>query len=261
MGLSFRLLGSGSTGNATLVSDGETNILVDVGLSGRKTIRRLAECGVRPEEISAIVVSHEHVDHCRGLAPLVKNLNIPVFISDDCLRASGIPLDRRKHQSISSGVPFDVNGVLFTPFSLPHDAADPVGFCIEKSGIKLAIVLDLGYISNLVIERLRGCDSIVLESNHDLKMLRVGPYPEPLKQRINSRLGHLSNKVVAEYLAEEFDGKARHLVLAHLSKENNDPEVALASARQALEERSSITHCQTRIEVAKADEIGRRFAF
>ncbi len=261
MGLSFRLLGSGSTGNATLISDGDTNVLVDIGLSGRETARRLRVCGVRPEEISAIIVSHEHGDHCCGVAPFTKDLDIPVFISDGALRASGLMLAEAKRQKIEAGVPFEIYGILFTPFSVPHDAADPVGFCIEKSGVKLAIVLDLGYVSNLVVERLKGSDGIILESNHDINMLKVGPDPWSLKQRVMSRRGHLSNDLVAEYLRSGFDGKARHIVLAHLSKKNNLPELAMLSARRALEERSSLVSCQTRLELASADRVGLLFDY
>ncbi len=261
MALSFRLLGSSSSGNATLVSDGDTHILVDVGLAGRETARRLAECGVRPEKISAIVVSHEHTDHCRGVVPFSKALDIPVFICDASLEASGMQLPAGRQQKIASGVPFEVCGFQFTPFAVPHDAADPLAFCIEKAGVKIAIVLDLGYVSNLAVERMKGCDALVLESNHDIHMLKAGPYPWSLKQRVMSRRGHLSNDHVAEYLTSGFDGKARHLVLAHLSKKNNLPELALLSARRALEERSGIACCQTRIDLAKADEVGRRFCF
>jgi phosphoribosyl 1,2-cyclic phosphodiesterase len=261
MGLNFRLLGSGSSGNATLVSDGDTHVLVDVGLSGRETARRLRECGVSPEEIAAIVVSHEHGDHCRGVAPFSKDLEIPVFITDAALGASGMSLPPGKHQRIQTGVPFDVHGLAFTPFAVPHDAADPIGFCIENAGVKIAIVLDLGYISHLVVERLKDCHGVVLESNHDINMLKVGPYPWALKQRVMSRRGHLSNDHVAEYLASGFDGKARHFILAHLSKKNNLPELALLSAKRALEERSSLMISQSQLELAKADEVSRRYSY
>jgi phosphoribosyl 1,2-cyclic phosphodiesterase len=261
MGLSFRLLGSGSSGNVTLVSDGHSHILVDVGLSGRETARRLRECGVRPEEIAAIVVSHEHTDHCRGVAPFAKSLHTPVFMSDASLQASGMSLAADQVNRFRSGIPFEIHGMLFTPFAVPHDAADPVGFCIEKSGIKVAVVLDLGYVSNLVIERVKCCDGIVLESNHDVRMLKVGPYPWALKQRVMSRRGHLSNDRVADFLVSGFDGQARHVVLAHLSKKNNLPELALLSAQRALEERSALRGNQTRLELASADEVSRLFAF
>jgi phosphoribosyl 1,2-cyclic phosphodiesterase len=243
------------------VSDGDTHILVDVGLSGRETTRRLAECGLCPDQISAIVVSHEHGDHCRGVAPFAKHLDIPIFITDEAYAAADIRIEDRKRQSIESGKAFDVCGVLFTPFAVPHDAADPISFCIEKDGIRIAIVLDLGYVSNLVVERLKGCDGIVLESNHDINMLKVGPYPWSLKQRVMSRRGHLSNDLVAAFLSQGFDGRAKYVVLAHLSEKNNLPELALLSARRALEERSALLNPQTRLELGRPDRISRTYRY
>ena len=261
MGLSFTLLGSSSSGNTTLVSDGDTRILVDVGLSGRETFRRLRELGVEPEDISAIVVSHEHGDHCRGVGPFVKSLDIPVFMTDGALENSKIVMDPAKHRRIVAGSSFDVYGIQFTGFSVPHDAVDPLGFVIEKDGIKIGIALDLGYLSNLVLERLKGCDAIILESNHDIRMLKAGPYPWALKQRVMSRRGHLSNDSVAKFLESDFDGNASHVILAHLSKQNNLPELALLSAQRALEARSRIVHTQTKIELADADRIGRTYRY
>jgi phosphoribosyl 1,2-cyclic phosphodiesterase len=259
MSLSFVPLGSGSGGNATLVSDGATHILVDVGLSGRETARRLREAGLEPGEISAIVLSHEHGDHCRGVMPFVKDLEIPVFLTETALKASSMSLDAPRIRFICPGEGFEVNGIQFTPYSIPHDAADPLAFTIEKGGVRISIVLDLGYISNLVAERLKGSDAIIIESNHDVNMLKVGPYPWSLKQRVMSRRGHLSNDSVAEFLADRFDGGARHVLLAHLSKNNNLPELALLSARRALEGRSAVAINQTRLEVCHPDRISRRY--
>lgn len=256
MGLRFTLLGSGSSGNTTLVSDGSAHLLVDAGLSGRETVKRLRECGVEPEQISAILVSHEHGDHCRGVAPFAKNLQIPVFMSSGAFAASGMKLDPEKYRPVSAGEQVDICGFAVTCFSVPHDSVDPLGFVIEKNGVKLGIALDLGYLSNLVLERLKGCDAIVLESNHDVQMLKVGPYPWALKQRVMSRRGHLSNESVAQYLANEFDGNASLVVLAHLSKNNNLPELALLSARRALEERPN---ARTKIGLAPPDRISETY--
>ncbi len=261
MGLSFTILGSGSSGNTTLISDGSANILVDVGLSGRETARRLRECRIEPEQIGAIVISHEHGDHCRGVSPFAKSLDIPVFVTDETFNSSGMTLDPKKCRRIHSGESFDFKGIQFTPFAVPHDSVDPLGFVIEKDGIKIAIALDLGYLSNLALERLKGCDAIILESNHDIRMLQVGPYPWALKQRVMSRRGHLSNDAVAQYLGGDFDGKARHVVLAHLSKQNNLPELALLSAQRALEGRSGLTTNQTRLELALADKVGKTYRY
>lgn len=261
MSLNLTLLGSGSSGNATLVSDGETHILVDVGLSGRETVRRLAECGISPDQVSAIVLSHEHGDHCRGVAPFVKHLEVPVFLTDGAYGAAGLEIEDRKRERFETGRAFDIHGFVFTPFAVPHDAADPVAFTIERDGVKIAIVLDLGYLSNLAVERLKGCDCIVIESNHDIHMLKVGPYPWALKQRVMSRRGHLSNDMVAEYLSNGFDGRARHVVLAHLSEKNNLPELALLTARRALEERSDFAVVQTRLELAPRNRISATFKY
>lgn len=262
MALSFALLGSGSTGNSTLLSDGDTHILVDIGLSGRETTRRLRECRIEPGDISAIVISHEHGDHCRGVAPFAKNLDIPIFITEEALTASTISLESRRFRLIQSGVGFEVCGFHFTPFPVPHDSAEPLGFAVERKGVKIAVAMDLGYISNLVVERLRDCDGIILESNHDINMLKAGPYPWALKQRVMSRRGHLSNDAVAEFLAgESFDGKARMLMLAHLSKNNNLPEIALLSAQRALEGRSSVASSQTTLTLSDPDRISRTFSF
>lgn len=261
MGMSFTLLGSGSTGNTTLVSNGDTHILVDVGLSGRETARRLREHGLEPEQISAIVVSHEHGDHCRGVGPFAKNLDIPVFMTEEAFLNSGMKLNPQKHCRINAGESFEVHGFLFTSFAVPHDAADPLGFVIERDSIKIGIVLDLGYLSNLVLERLKGCDGLIMESNHDVRMLKAGPYPWALKQRVMSRRGHLSNDSVAQYLGNDFDGKATHVILAHLSQNNNLPELALLSAQRALEERSSLLAAQTRLELAVADQISKTYRY
>ncbi len=261
MGLSFIVLGSGSSGNATLVSDGETHILVDVGLSGRETAKRLRECGIEPDKISAIVVSHEHGDHCRGVGPFAKDLDIPVFMTDGTLSGSGMILDSKKHRPIRPGECFDVYGFHFTSFNVPHDSADPLGFVIEKDGIRIGIALDLGYMSNLVLERLKSCDGIILESNHDVQMLKIGPYPWALKQRVMSRRGHLSNDSVAQFLGNDYDGLAAHIVLAHLSQKNNLPELALLSAQRALEERSSLLIRQTKLELAYQDRISKACRF
>ena len=256
MGLCVTVRGSGSSGNATLVSDGETHILVDAGLSGRETARRLREIGLEPERVSAIVISHEHGDHCRGVGPFAKNLEIPVFMTEEAFAGSGLKLEERKLRRIRPGEGFDIGGICVTGFSGPHDATDPLGFILEKDGVRIAIALDLGFLSNLVLERLRGCAGIVIESNHDERMLKVGPYPWALKQRVMSRRGHLSNDSVAHYLAHEFDGRADVVVLAHLSKQNNLPELALLSAQRALEERPGPRARQTRLELAHPDNIG-----
>lgn len=177
MGLSFTVLGSGSSGNATLVSDGETHILVDVGLSGRETARRLRQLGMEPGHVSAIVISHEHGDHCRGVGPFAKNLEIPVFMTEEAFDGSGLKLEERRLRRIRPGEGFDIGGICITGFSVPHDASNPLGFVLEKDGVRIVIALDLGFLSNLVLERLRGADGIVIESTTTSGCSRWGPTP------------------------------------------------------------------------------------
>jgi phosphoribosyl 1,2-cyclic phosphodiesterase len=253
---SFTVLGSGSSGNCLLVSSGSDHVLVDAGLSGKETVRRLRNRNFEPERLRAVVVSHEHGDHCRGAAPLAKDLGLPVFITDGAHQAAEMEVEPTRRVAIHAGVPFEICGMLFTPFSVPHDSVDPIAFSIEKDGVKIAVVLDLGCFTNLVIERLRGCDAIILESNHDVSMLTVGPYPWALKQRVLGRKGHLSNDAVAQYITNGFDGRARHIVLAHLSEKNNLPELALLSAQRALEERAPLFASQTRLELARPETAG-----
>src|ERR1700723_3110295 len=156
------------------------------------------------------------------------------------LKKQGIKKTIDHVQYVHPGEKFEIGDIEVTPFAIPHDASDPVGYCFKANGIKVAIVTDLGYLPELVKPHLREADFLVLESNHDLEMLKLGPYPWHIKQRVMSRTGHLSNTVVSEFLsnAELFDGRARHLVLAHVSEQNNTPDLARISAEEALNRRS-----------------------
>ena len=219
-------LASGSKGNAIYIQAGETKVLIDAGLSGREIRRRLAGIGVHGEDLSAIVVSHEHVDHTRGLGVLSRQLNLPVYINNPTLshlKGKEIKGDVREFES---GVPFSVEDLSFQPFSVPHDAADPVGFTVEFEECRIGIATDLGFATRLVIERLKKCDLLILEFNHDEEMLKSGPYPWELKQRIKGRLGHLSNRQAGALLEEIHHGGLRHLILFHMSETNNHPQRA-----------------------------------
>jgi phosphoribosyl 1,2-cyclic phosphodiesterase len=237
MAFSATILGSGSSGNATLLSNGDAHVLLDAGLSGREVCRRMLALGIAPENLCGIVITHEHTDHTRGLRVLAKHLRLPVYISDPTLESLGLTSKLDRHEKIESGQEFELGGMAFLPFAIPHDAADPLAFVIRANGQRLGLAMDLGFISGLVKERLAACDCLILESNHDLEMLKVGPYPWALKQRVMSRQGHLSNEAVGQFLAEDFDLRARFIYLAHLSKNNNHPELALLAASRALSSR------------------------
>lgn len=234
------VLGSGSAGNSTLISSGRTNILIDVGLSGKETAARLQSAGVLPSQIHGILITHEHSDHIRGLVALAKPLRIPVYISALALSTSGLKESLSAVEPIESGQVVAVGDFKITPFSTPHDSVDPLAFTVECHGLKTSLVTDIGYISGLIKDRIAHSDCLILEANHDLAMLKVGPYPWALKQRILGRLGHLSNDALAEFLTNEFDGFARYLFLAHLSRTNNHPEIAKMTALHALKARSEI---------------------
>lgn len=237
--MAFRItvLGSGSSGNCILLHHEKGNLLVDAGLSCRETSRRLAEISLSPEAIDGILLTHEHQDHIRGLKILSKRYRIPVYASPAAMHAANLENEIDGWEAISCGQEFPLAGMSILPFSVSHDCADPMAFVVQMSGLRLGIALDLGYVSGLVKERLSCCDGLILESNHDVEMLKAGPYPWELKQRVLSRRGHLSNAAVAQFLETAFDGRARHIFLAHLSRQNNHPELALLSAQGALRTR------------------------
>jgi phosphoribosyl 1,2-cyclic phosphodiesterase len=232
------VLGSGSKGNATWVATERTRLLIDAGLSRRETYSRLAAIGERPETCTAIVISHEHSDHVNGLSRIAHDLNCPVYITAATREALECDPRVEMWEHFSAGERFQIGDIEISPFAIPHDALDPVAFTLEAEGLKLAIVTDLGYIPELVKQHVRGCHCLVFESNHDLEMLKIGPYPWHVKQRVMGRQGHLSNVATAEFLVSEYDGQAQVLVLAHLSETNNHPEIARLSALEALSRRS-----------------------
>ncbi|MFZ1131294.1 MAG: MBL fold metallo-hydrolase [Terriglobales bacterium] len=254
MGVTVSVLASGSRGNCSLVATSTTRILVDAGLSGRETFKRLRAVGQRTEEISAILITHEHSDHVAGLQRLATKLKVPVFITAPTHQAwsravrdsnpengKGVP-ELPKAEHFSAGRGFCVGDIEVMPFTIPHDAADPVGFTFRAEGVKIGFATDLGYMPASVRNHLRGCSVLVMESNHDVEMLRQGPYPWSVKQRVMSRVGHLSNEALAEFFSSDYDGGAEYVILAHLSEQNNHPEIARAAAEQALGVRPGLWH-------------------
>ncbi len=225
----FSSLASGSRANATYLSDGETHLLVDCGLSARETTERLAAIGVSPESIEAIIVTHEHSDHVAGIPIFAKKYGCRVYSNRPTRK--GADFDRRLKSELleefETGERFHVGGIAFDPFSVVHDAADPVGFRISASGVALAFVTDLGQVTTLVRERVKGVNALVLEFNHDPILLQEAPYPWELKQRISSRTGHLSNECAAElvtHLSETCEMPLQVIVAAHVSEKSNEPK-------------------------------------
>ncbi|HEV2499102.1 MAG TPA: MBL fold metallo-hydrolase [Terriglobia bacterium] len=251
------VLGSGSRGNSTWVATERTRVLIDAGFSRRETYARMAAIGERPETCDAIVISHEHIDHVNGLRRLALDLKCPVYINRATREAMEWDPKIEACEIIEAGAKFVIGDIEVSPFSIPHDAADPLAFTVEAEGIKVAVVTDLGYIPELIKQHIRGSNCLIFESNHDLDMLKVGPYPWHVKQRVMSRHGHLSNFATAEFLNSEYDGSSQVLVLAHLSEVNNHPELARLSAAEALERR----RIQTELHLASQTCPTKMFAW
>lgn len=264
----FTVLGSGSTGNCVLISSETTNVLVDAGLSAREIMRRLAEVGVPYESLDGVLVTHEHGDHIGGLRVLLGSLQCPVYISRITenayydTRAGGQNGDSESSKrrsafdgrtvEIESHREFRIGDIDFHPFSVPHDAVDNFGFVARRDGVKVATLMDFGHIDDTIKQNLRGCDAVVIESNHSRDMLRAcGLYTWDLKQRIMSRTGHLSNEDLSDWLTGDFDGSARHLVLAHLSQRANEPNLARINAEVALQMRGPLFRAETKVTVSQ----------
>jgi len=228
-------LASGSKGNAALLEFGGTRLLVDAGLSARRLLTRLEQIGIEPREITAILLSHEHEDHTRGAELFSRRHGTPVACCWETLEAMDrSPSHFSEWTPLRPGETFDLGEVKVLPFPVPHDAASPVGFVIEGNGLRVGMVTDLGHATTLVLERLRGCEVLMVESNHDDRMLLDGPYPWHLKQRVSGRLGHLSNREAGEMLRHTATEDCRAVVLAHLSEKNNTPALARRAAANAL---------------------------
>ena len=248
--LSVCVLASGSKGNAVYVSDGRTAILVDAGLSGVEIQRRMSAAGLDVKGLNAIVVSHEHSDHIRGVGVMARRHDLPVYATQATASASSGQLGRiHDMRFFDIGQSFSINDLTIHPFATSHDARDPSGFTVAQNGRKVGIATDLGIATGMVKHHLKTCSLLVLEANHDPVMLTEGPYPWPLKQRIKSRNGHLSNQDSRDLLGEIKHEGLRHVILAHLSETNNTPEKALRALQEAIEKEDRIelhVACQDR---------------
>jgi phosphoribosyl 1,2-cyclic phosphodiesterase len=245
------VLGSGSSGNATIVRSGRTSILLEAGLTAKQIAARARASGCDPGGLSAIFVSHAHSDHVQGAPVFSRRHRIPVHMTEvaydiwrrACRPASSVASGdgARKngpfhaHIGLEAGAAVDLGEMRVRTFPVPHDCAGTVGYVVEAEGVRFGYVTDLGHVTSLVVERLRGCDALFIEMNHDPDLLREGPYPWDLKQRIASRHGHLSNEQGASLLEQALGKDTRCVMLGHLSETNNDPGIALAAARQIVD--------------------------
>ncbi len=253
------MLASGSSGNAALLATENTRILVDAGLSMKETGRRLAAIGEDLERIDAVVITHEHSDHVAGLAVLARSKKLRATIHMTRLTAPAIDWGGcvPRLEPFQAGAAFQVGDIEVQSFGIPHDAIDPVGYCFEAQGVCIGIATDLGYVPESIKFHLRRTDLLLLEANHDLDMLKVGPYPWAVKQRVMSRVGHLSNLGMSDFLSEDLNSSTAHLVLGHLSEQNNHPEIVRMIASQALEQRG----LATRLAIAEQRNPSEVFQF
>ena len=245
------ILASGSKGNAVFISSGDTSLLIDAGLSGIEIERRLKSRGLDPKNLDAILVSHEHSDHIQGVGVLSRRYKLPVYINSKTRKAAVSQLGNLyDSKNFECGSTFTINDLSIHPFSISHDAKDPCGFTVNQNGTKIGIATDLGIATSMVKAHLKGCTLLILEANHDEKMLINGPYPWPVKQRVKSRIGHLSNEESKALLNELQHDGLKHVMLAHISETNNTPQKAFNEVGQAL------TRCEPRLYVASQNECG-----
>ncbi len=233
--LRIRVLGSGSDGNATLVEGGGARLLLDAGLGPRQLGERLQSAGVDPASLDAVCLSHEHGDHVRGAAAFSRKWGVPLAGSRGTLVAAGLlEAELPALRAIEPGATEVFGRLALRTVAVPHDAARPVAFLVRVGETTFGHATDVGHLSRGLVEALRGCDALLLESNYDPALLRDGPYPWSLKERILGPLGHLSNDDVARFLERGRAEACATLVLAHLSRQNNHPELALLAAGEAL---------------------------
>lgn len=257
--MQFCVLGSGSKGNATYVEAGGVGLLIDAGFSGVEIERRLSSLGLGVEVLAAILVTHEHGDHIRGVQALARRYKLPVLTNRATMAAAGNSLAKIDDwQEISAGQDYDFRGLRIHPFSVSHDASDTMGFVISHGGRVLGYCTDTGIISRLMHHRLSGCHGLILECNHDLEMLKNGGYPPQLQQRIRSKEGHLTNSDAARFLIELIHDGLEHVVLAHISESNNTHELAMATVQEHLRQHACACGepCRVAVSLAHQERVG-----
>ncbi|MGD8388239.1 MAG: MBL fold metallo-hydrolase [Desulfobacteraceae bacterium] len=248
----FSVLASGSSGNALYVETAETGILIDAGLSCKETLRRLEAVGADPERVDALVLTHEHTDHIRGAGPVARRLGIPVYANRPTLEQSARNLGNLPETVLfRTGSALNIGDLTIETFTKCHDAADPVGLVLSVGGVRLGMITDLGRSTRLVEHRLKGCQALVMEFNHDLDLLEQGSYPVHLKRRIRGPEGHLSNGQAQDLIRTLAHEGLSVLIPAHMSRENNRPEMAYQEAGRVM---AGCGLNRSRIEVSLQDE-------
>ena len=234
--MKFRTLVSGSSGNAALFSNNNTNILIDCGISAKRLIPLLCEAEVRPEDLNCILVTHEHSDHIMGVGVLSRKFGIPVVASEGTWHGMNLGnIDEKNIIKFNNCSDFNISDVTVTPFEIPHDANMPTGYVLEYNGKRYAVATDMGHITKNIAETIKGCHSVILEANYDENMLISGSYPLNLKKRIAGKYGHLCNDDTARLASYLIKNGTEKIILGHLSNENNTAETAFNTVASSLE--------------------------
>lgn len=264
MTMFFCSLASGSSGNCHLINDGESSILVDAGLSGKQTENKLKEIDIDPESLAAILVSHEHGDHIGGVGVLSRRYNIPIYANRGTWNGMNTKIGKVGENNIkyfNSIKDFNIKDFNIKAYDISHDANEPVGFSIEKDNVKISIVTDLGYIDENIMEQVRDSNLVVLESNHDEEMLKMCSYPYHVKLRVLSNLGHLSNEAAGNAIVDLVSKNVKSVLLAHLSRENNFPELAIATIKNILDDNKIIIGKDINLDLAHRDRVSNTYQF
>lgn len=233
--INFIPLISGSSGNAAYLSDGKTHILIDCGMSGKQLAESLAKIGASPQELDALLITHEHSDHTKGAGVVARRYGLPIYATEGTHSAMAAgDIDDGQIKIISSAHDFEIGTIGVKAFDIPHDAAEPVGYSFYIDGEKVSLATDIGHMHKALIEKIMRSKMVLLESNHDVEMLQFGPYPFPLKQRILSDSGHLSNENAAKTALQLVNSGTEHIMLGHLSEKNNHPEIAMMETYNTL---------------------------
>ncbi|MCT4594306.1 MAG: MBL fold metallo-hydrolase [Anaeromicrobium sp.] len=262
MGFTFCSLASGSSGNCQYIASEDTHILVDAGLSGKKIKECMDSIGKEIEKIQAILVTHEHSDHTKGIGILSRRYNIPIYANEktwnEIMGKIG-KVDEENIKVFNTGEEFLINDVKVKPYEVSHDAADPVAYSFFRNDTKITIATDLGHVCDNIKNEIRDSDLLLLESNHDVEMLKMGSYPWFLKKRVMGDQGHISNEVAGETIAEilESNGYIGHVLLGHLSRENNFPELAYQTVKNILEDKKIKIGKDITIDLTYRDRISK----
>ena len=258
-------IASGSSGNCIYVGDEKNHILIDAGISRKRIVEGLKQIGVSPEELDAIFVTHEHSDHIQGIYMMVKMFGTPVFATGGtldgiCMKDNKGVIGREKLYQLYADEAVQVGHMRIMPFHMSHDAAEPVCYTVESGRQKLGIATDLGMFDDYIISHLEGCDILLLEANHDISMLEAGKYPYSLKRRILRGRGHLSNEASGQLLCRLSQNRLKYAFLAHLSKENNYPQLAYEAVKCQIWEEMGVTSLPFQLMVAERDKPSRMVA-